>query len=43
MKEEIKKYKEKYKAYCWINNLVENKRDFKFYMQDQKMLERFKK
>ena len=34
------KYREKYKIYCLLNNLVENEKGFIGYLSDQKMLER---
>ena len=34
------KYREKYKIYCLLNNLVENEKGFRCYLSDQKMLER---
>ena len=32
--------REKYKVYCIMNNLVENEKGFRYYVSDQKMLER---
>lgn len=36
----IENLREKYKVYCIINNLVENEKGFRYYVSDQKMLER---
>lgn len=36
-------YRKQYQVYCIINNLVENERGFRYYLQDQRMLDRIRK
>ena len=36
----IENLRERYEIYCTINNLVENEEGFRYYISDQKMLER---
>ena len=39
---DIERLKQKYEVYCIINNLVTTEQGFKWYISDQKMLERIR-